>query len=489
MHLIFFSAAGWEGWDLDRRPLIRQGMPVLVDDDLRFEDERGLRASVIVNQWLRELPVSGAPSPNTWEVYARALKGWLEFLTEQEVPAFGSRDQLRAALGCYAEHRLGGPLQMRLAGSTWNLHVGVLAQFYEWAVDEGHGSAVPFTYAAARRLAGDQLVETRRNLAKVRQPKAHAAVKYLEPDFAGLLVRVLEGLLPDGTPDPQFRGLNPGRNAAVARLVLASGLRRQEFTFLLVHEIPPLPPAPTPLPIPLPVAAAIAKGRKQRTTWISYDALTAVHRYLDLERPLAAVGSAWQPDPELGGPLVVTAADMQGGTVNGRRVSWSKLAPADRLRLADPSGGSLLLALQRDGVPFVDWPTVFRRASQSIRERFEPRFPHVNPHRLRHSMALSTLERLVAGYYQQAARLVADTGDNPAMALYLTQADPLMILRDLLGHASVTTTEIYLSRLDTTRVFRDAYENAGCRRDLTEAVLDEVEAEFDDDLAGPEAGA
>lgn len=489
MHLFFFSAAGWEGWDLDRRPLIRQGMPVLVDDDLRFEDERGLRASVMVNQWLRELPVSGAPSPNTWEVYARALKGWLEFLTEQEVPAFGSREQLRVALGCYAERRLAGPLQVRLAGSTWNLHVGVLAQFYEWAVEGGHGSSVPFSYAAARRLAGDQMVETRRNLAKVRQPRAHAAVKHLEPDFAGLLVRVLEGLLPDGTADPQFRGLNPGRNAAVARLALASGLRRQEFTFLLACEIPPLPPAPTPLPIPLPVAAAIAKGRKQRTTWISYDALAAVHRYLDLERPLAAAGSAWQPDPELGEPLTVTAADMHGGKVNGRRVSWSKLTPADRLRLVDPSGGSLLLALQRGGAPFTDWPTVFRRASESVRERFEPRFPHVNPHRLRHSMALSTLERLVAGYYQQAAQLVAGTGDNPAMALYLTQADPLMILRDLLGHTSVTTTEIYLSRLDTTRVFREAYENAGRDSDLTEAVLDEVEAEFDDDLAGPGAGA
>jgi len=145
--------------------------------------------------------------------------------------------------------------------------------------------------------------------------------------------------------------------------------------------------------------------------------------------------------------------------------------------------------LQRDGAPFVDWPTVFRRASEGIRERFEPRFPHVNPHRLRHSMALSTLERLVAGYYQQAAQLVTDTGDNPAMALYLTQADPLMILRDLLGHTSVTTTEIYLSRLDTARVFREAYESAGHRGRLTDAVLDEVEAEFDDDLAGPEAGA
>jgi len=43
--------------------------------------------------------------------------------------------------------------------------------------------------------------------------------------------------------------------------------------------------------------------------------------------------------------------------------------------------------------------------------------------------------------------------------------------------------------LDTTRVFRDAYENAGRRSHLTEAVLDEVEAEFDDDLVGPEAGA
>jgi hypothetical protein len=53
VRLIFFSAAGWEGWNLDRRPLIRQGMPVLVDDDLRLEDEQGPRASVTVNQWLR----------------------------------------------------------------------------------------------------------------------------------------------------------------------------------------------------------------------------------------------------------------------------------------------------------------------------------------------------------------------------------------------------------------------------------------------------
>ena len=130
----------------------------------------------------------------------------------------------------------------------------------------------------------------------------------------------------------------------------------------------------------------------------------------------------------------------------------------------------------------MDWATVFRRTANRIRTRFEPRFPYVHPHRLRHSFAAATLEQLVAGYYQQAAALVADTGDNPAMALYLTKADPLMVVRDLLGHSSVTTTEMYLRRLDTARVFRDAYERAGQRIGIDPAVLAEVDAEFLDDL-------
>ena len=56
MQIIFFSSAGWPNWDIERDPLIRQGMPVLIDDDLRFEDEYGGRPAVVVNRWLRELP-------------------------------------------------------------------------------------------------------------------------------------------------------------------------------------------------------------------------------------------------------------------------------------------------------------------------------------------------------------------------------------------------------------------------------------------------
>ncbi len=66
----------------------------------------------------------------------------------------------------------------------------------------------------------------RRNLAKVRQPRAHTTIKYLAPEFAELFVHALEGLLPDGSPDPRFRGLNPGRNAAMADTTSSPGSTR-----------------------------------------------------------------------------------------------------------------------------------------------------------------------------------------------------------------------------------------------------------------------
>ncbi|GAA3310993.1 hypothetical protein GCM10020295_79540 [Streptomyces cinereospinus] len=81
MILSFFSSRGWESWDVEHRPLIPEGMPVLVDDDLCFEDGPAApRPVAVVNRWLRELPASGAPAPSSWENYARVVKEWMEFL-------------------------------------------------------------------------------------------------------------------------------------------------------------------------------------------------------------------------------------------------------------------------------------------------------------------------------------------------------------------------------------------------------------------------
>lgn len=208
----------------------------------------------------------------------------------------------------------------------------------------------------------------------------------------------------------------------------------------------PLPRKRSPLPVPFPVPAGVTKGRKFRTTWIDYDALAEVHRYLRLTRPLSADGSPWQPPKSWGEPLLVTRADARGGRVNGVRVSGDALRPVERRRLVAPDGGSMLLAVRPDGGPFAAWPTVFARASERIRERFEPRFPHVHPHRLRQTFSIRTLEQLVSGYYAQAARMVKETDADATLKLYLSKADPLMVLRDLLGHSSVLTTESYLNR-------------------------------------------
>jgi integrase len=58
------------------------------------------------------------------------------------------------------------------------------------------------------------------------------------------------------------------------------------------------------------------------------------------------------------------------------------------------------------------------KGAQRIRDRYELLFPHVHPHATRHTFAMATsLERLVRGYYQQAAQLAVDAGGDDALAL------------------------------------------------------------------------
>ena len=490
--LSFFSSRGWESWDVANRPLIPERMPVLVDDDLLFEDGPGApRPAVAVNRWLRELPASGCPAPGSWESYARVVKVWSEFLALHGVSLFDSRERLKAALGKYAGYRAAGPPERRFAATTWGRHMSVLSLFYRWAMDEGYAQAEPFTYRMARALFAGTGRTARVNLAVRRTPKPHVTIKYLEPDFTSLFLNGLRGLAPDGGPDPHYRGRELARNAAIGELALATGMRAQEFSSLLSWEIPPLPPAPAKVPIPFPVPAAVAKGRKFRITWISYEALAAVHHYLEVDRPATTSGTAWRPPRNWGEPLLVTDPDARGGRVNGVRRRWETLTPAERRRLVAPGGGTCILAAKAGGGPFTAWASLFERTADRIRARYEPRFPHVFPHRLRHSFSMRTLEYLVSGHYRQAAELAKatddGTGPDPALMLYLTKADPLLVLRDLLGHSTVLTTEKYLRKLDTTRIYRDAYEHSGLGDG--QAAGTEAQREADAEFAGDPDGS
>jgi hypothetical protein len=96
---------------------------------------------------------------------------------------------------------------------------------------------------------------------------------------------------------------------------------------------------------------------------------------------------------------------------------------------------------------------------------------------------MHTLEWLVTGYYRQAAALVKETGGDAAMALYLTRSDPMLVLRDLLGHQSVISTQLYIARLDVQRIYRDASDGTSGYAGLGDdpAVAAELAAEFDEE--------
>jgi site-specific recombinase XerD len=271
-------------------------MTVLIDDDFLFEDEHGPRATWAVNSWLRTLPSSGAPSPNSWRAYTLAARDWLTHLRRHALGVFASRQELVAALGTYADRRLSGPLDEWLA-SSWELQVTALSQFYGWAVAEGLAQAVPFTQAVGVRMVDGRLVDKGRNLARLRRVKPHVKVQYLEADFAELFCHGLAGLGPARLEDETFRGRFPGRNAAMGRLVLGTGMRSREFTHLLVHEVPALPAEPTEVPIPWAVPELGAKGRKFRTTWIDYVSLAAVHAYVELDCEMSR--GSWRPRSHL----------------------------------------------------------------------------------------------------------------------------------------------------------------------------------------------
>jgi len=271
---------------------------VLVDDDLLFEDgPRSPRPVVAVNRWLRELPVSGAPAPATWEAYARAIREWMEFLVPHGVGVFDSRERLKLALSRYASTGLPARRRQRFSAVTWGRHMSILSLFYRWAMEEGHAQAEPFNLpdgagtvrgdgprgpgepggaADSEAARDDQVPGTRLHRAVPRQ-LARAGTR-----------RVRRRRLSRLGADAQRRGRRAGAGhwTPLAGVHLPAAL-----------EVPVLPSRPTARPIPFPVPAGVTKGRKFRTTWTSYDALAAVHGYLALDRAATADGSRWRPPP------------------------------------------------------------------------------------------------------------------------------------------------------------------------------------------------
>ncbi|MFU8946209.1 tyrosine-type recombinase/integrase [Mycetocola zhadangensis] len=429
--------------------LLPEGLPIVFND--AFEPIEPF------NSWLRSLRKRGCKSPKTWRGYADDLLAWGEFLDSRRQELLGPTEELENALADYRHLRLKGTpgdVSKLLGPSAWNRAVAALDNFYSWALDEKRIEAKPFRYRQTRVTSGNQAGrQIRKNLATARTGSAFATTRFLEPDFADMFVNVgLGGSKPEGGADGKFRGRLGTRNRALGMLVRSSGLRRQEFSNLLTWEVP-TSPGPFSDHVAFPVPHSIAKGGRPRTTWSTPEALDAVASYVQLERSIAVDGSAWMPTT----PLFVESADSQGGTVNGHRVLWANLSIDQRRQLVAPSGGSALLFTQAGGAPVKEenWRYVFNEAVERCRA-FSARFPAVTPHMLRHTFAMETLNTLTLNAMSRADRLARVSGADPTLMAILRRNDPLLILRDLLGHQFLSSTMIYLAFQDPATFVTDA---------------------------------
>ena len=443
------SVASAERWLADLG--LPQGMPFVLGDGGSPDRE--------ANRWLVSLPTYGCRSPSTWRAYALNWAEWARFLRGRGVAPLTASGEDVAAF--YSAQRLdrGGA---SVARATWNRKVAALENFYRWAIDRGLTTSSPFAYREGWARGSDGVVRSvRRNLAKERAGRPHATLRWLESDRLALFLSVgLGGLLPDGSEDPAFTGRNAARNRAFGELLAASGLRAQEASYLLVHELPAAT-GPRDRLLALNVPAAIAKGGVARRTIVSTAALRMIESYMRLERSTGE--RRWSP----AGALQVQEASADGGRVGERLVRWATLDVHARARLIE-DGVAVTWALSAAGWPMVDWSDVFDRATERCR-MFDPGFPRVTPHTLRHTFAVHTLRRLVS----QTVRRVREHEADPALdvlAGYWRVHDPLLALRDLLGHASITTTQVYLHAIDPTRLLASVDEEleAGMAEELEE---------------------
>jgi integrase len=183
--------------------------------------------------------------------------------------------------------------------------------------------------------------------------------------------------------------------------MLRTGLRLEEQVSLTRFELPDLDPSRVHVPFWLPVR--VAKGGSARWVYVPASVLRAVWDYVALERAEAVERArANGTYEELDDPLLVDDPSRPRVWVDDHWVEVAKLDPKERCRLLVRTSQGLELAmvwLREDGLPTSTkaWQGVFKDANRRC-QRLGVKL-RANPHKLRHSYAVITLEQLQRGLW------------------------------------------------------------------------------------------
>ncbi|WP_226966808.1 tyrosine-type recombinase/integrase [Streptomyces phaeolivaceus] len=404
-----------------------------------------------LNRFLRDLENWGVRSENSRIAYSTDVMLYCRFLHESR----GGKsiwDSDGADLRAYKAVRLhaSGPGSVSVA--TWNRSIATLDKWVQWSLYEELLSAEPFRYVDKTVVSPQGPKRVRVNAAAEpevpRQP-----IRFLShEDFMLWRDIGLRGLLPDGSPDPAWRGRNGERNALFADLLICTGMRLGEATSLLTAELPPV--TGRRVLGDITVSAAVAKRNRARTVYVRPRVARDLHHYVVIERDelmqRRRVEGVYEACADR---LPVRRANRHALALeSGTSWSYSRIGTADRARLlqVDSHGrasGPLWLWLGENGLPLrgSTWQSVFRRANErcsALGLDFD-----VHPHTLRHSFAVHMLGLLL----RQTVRALGMREDRRfthAEVKRLLIGNPLRRLQLLLGHRHEATVYTYLDVLD-----------------------------------------
>ena len=421
-------------------------IPIILRDGIPYD--------AALDRFFLDLPLNGVRSPHSLRAYGYDIAVWVRFLhaacgktvwaaTRVDVDAF-HRARRRADAGA------------RISAASWNRSVAALEKLYRWAELEGLVGSSPFTHRDVwRRGYGN-----RRARVAARNDSYERAAKRSDVRFVSLEdYRVfrdvgLRGLDVDGAERPGARDRNGARNALFAELLVTTGLRLSEASFLLASELADLAHnAARGRQARFELPSALTKGERGRSILVPRRLLQQISAYIVAERAHAVAKfsdrEGWRaieqsifirrPAPHVTG---LTLHD--GGTI-----PFEALTPDERSRLVicDDDGVTrepAVLWVTEIGLPIQpnSWEAAFARASRRCANAGVPL--RINPHQLRHTFAVHMLAMLIQHRLRDAAGEAPTTNTEGYRRLL---GDPLQQVQRLLGHASLTTTYIYLDHI------------------------------------------
>ena len=439
----------------DRR--LASGTPVLVDDAMRPMEPW----CTFLRRYCQNL------RENSIHAYARDALEFGQFLDTRGIGVLSVSER---DLVAFRKYRLANGVSSR----SWSRHLVVIRALFTYLYETGQRDNLPWIQVGSRSVVTP------------RTPRAEMDVRALShAQWLALRNIGFGGELPSGELDNSYRGQSTVRNVCAVDLALTTGMRLTEWSTLLDAEIPSSDGG-TSL-----VLEACAKNARRRRVYIPSSTVKAVDLYRGTERKSLVRKAQNALRGKLPTLAVVTNIDPRAGKLIYRHQGFERreelaAIPPDLRRLlvrVDDTGSiePLSLFVGKGGHPPSQrrWHQYFEDANDRLAAfaSATPTMPAaVTPHDLRHSFAVVMLRSL----QRRAAQLERSrhrTGFG-TISEHIVH-NPLLTLQRLLGHASPSTSMIYLRYVDESdELIQRAFESwSDSTRDYATYVLDELEAQ------------